>query len=138
MKTNHLNNFARIAVPYYGSLSTPPSGLARVFFMVEVDLEKKAIDGIGLHVWNPRQEPNLSSWLRQHKTDGLICSDKSSAYGVALKNEGIWVQWQQKGEVYEVVERWIQSKVTRTKEVAYESPLESGMPCTLKPIWQVG
>jgi hypothetical protein len=137
MKTNNLD-MTRIAVPYYGTLSSPPSGLARIFFLIDVNLKAKAVASIGLHVWNPKKEPNLSSWLRQQRTDGVICSDNTSPYGVALCAEGIWVQWQQNGEVYDVVERWIQNNATHSKTIVYEGPVDSGMPCTLKPLWQLG
>lgn len=96
-----------IAVPYYGSLSLPPSGLSRIFFLAEVDLERKSIVNVALQVWDPKKEPNLFVWLKQMETDGLICSDAPSNYEVALSAEGIWVQWGQEGEVQEVVQRWM-------------------------------
>lgn len=137
MKTNR-NNMARIAVPYYGALSLPPSGLSRVFFLVEVNMETRSVNNISLQVWNPKKEPNLSSWLRQLGTNGVICSDNPSQYEVALNTEGIWVQWKQEGEVHEVVERWLQSKPERGQAPVYESPAGSGVPCALKPAWQLG
>ncbi|HEX8960753.1 MAG TPA: hypothetical protein VF775_04200 [Geobacteraceae bacterium] len=136
MKTNHCPKDAtRIAVPYYGALSLPPSGLSRVFFMVEVTVGNRSVDNISLQVWNPKKEPNLSTWLRQLGTDGVICSDNPSQYEVALNSEGIWVQWKQDGEVHEVIERWLQSKPESAQKLSYESD-ESGIPCTLKPAWQ--
>lgn len=137
MKTNR-NNMTHIAVPYYGALSLPPSGLSRVFFLVEVNMETRSVNNISLQVWNPKKEPNLSSWLRQLGTNGVICSDSPSQYEVALNTEGIWVQWKQEGEVHEVVERWLQSRPERGQAPAYESPAGSGVPCTLKPAWQLG
>ncbi len=138
MKTNQRQKDAtRIAVPYYGALSLPPSGLSRVFFMVEVTVENRSVDNISLQVWNPKKEPNLSAWLRQLGTDGVICSDSPSQYEVALNGEGIWVQWKQDGEVHEVVERWLQGKHEGTQKLSYESPADSDMPCTLKPAWHL-
>lgn len=139
MKTNHQQkDTTRIAVPYYGALSLPPSGLSRVFFMVEVKMENKSVDNISLQVWNPKKEPNLSSWLRQLGANGVICSDNPSQYEVALNSEGIWVQWKQEGEVQEVVERWLQSKPESGQKLSYESPADSDIPCALKPAWQLG
>ncbi len=61
---------------------------------------------INLKVWDPKTESNLSSWLRQQKVAGLICSDNGSQYQRALDHEKIWVIWKQEGEVAEIVERW--------------------------------
>lgn len=141
MKTNHRqndSNMTRIAVPYYGALSLPPSGLSRVFFMVEVKPENKSVDNISLQVWNPKKEPNLSSWLRQLGTNGVICNDNPSQYEVALNAEGIWIQWKQEGEVHEVVERWLQSKPGGSQKPALEKPAHPAMPCALNPAWQLG
>jgi hypothetical protein len=138
MKTHHdQKDTTRIAVPYYGALSLPPSGLSRVFFMVEVSPKNKSVDNISLQVWNPKKEPNLSSWLRQLGTNGVICSDNPSQYEVALSTEGIWIQWKQEGEVHEVVERWLQSKSDVTQKLTFESPADADIPCTLKPAWQL-
>lgn len=137
MKTIRENQITRIAVPYYGALSLPPSGLSRVFFVVEVNLGAKSVDNISLQVWNPKKEPNLSSWLRQLNMNGVICSDNPSQYEVALNSEGIWVQWKQEGEVHEVVERWIQSVPDGKRTAKAEQPAEAGVACTLKPVWQL-
>ncbi len=137
MKTNRQNHLTRIAVPYYGALSLPPSGLSRVFFLVEVNLGSQSADNISLQVWNPKTEPNLSSWLRQLETDGVICSDNPSQYEAALDTEGIWIQWKQEGEVHEVIERWIQSKPKWTKTRIDESLADSVKPSALKLAWQL-
>jgi len=137
MKTNRQNNLTRIAVPYYGALSLPPSGLSRVFFLVEVNLESETADNISLQVWNPKTEPNLSSWLRQLNTDGVICSDNPSQYEIALNAEGIWVQWKQAGEVHEVVDRWIRSRPTWRETIMDENPVDSKVPWPLKPAWHM-
>lgn len=104
--------------------------------MVEVNLGSKAVDNISLQVWNPKKEPNLSCWLRQLGTEGVICSDNPSQYEVALSAEGIWVQWKQEGEVHEVVERWLQSQPDRASAFKSERPAESAA-CALKPLWQL-
>ena len=140
MNTNQQqNDIVRIAVPYYGALTLPPSGLSRVYFIVDVNRETKSIDNICLQVWNPKKEPNVSSWLRQLNTDGVICSDNPSKYEIALNTEGIWVQWKQEGEVHEVVERWIQSQLGSSPAVSHEKPQkENSVACSLKPLWQLG
>lgn len=120
-----------IAVPYYGALSLPPSGLSRIYFMVEVHLEKKAIADITLQVWDPKKEPTLFVWLRQMETDGLICCDAPSNYAVALHAEGIWVEWGQEGEVHEVVQTWMNQK---EKSRAVSKPAKvSHLPYRLEP-----
>jgi hypothetical protein len=112
---NTASDKALIAVPYYGSLSHPPSGLTRIYFLVNVDLAEMKIAELSLQVWNPKKEPNLFRWLRQVETDGVICSDSPSKYEVGLKAEGMWVQWGQEGEVHEVVHRWMRSRPDRAQ-----------------------
>jgi predicted Fe-Mo cluster-binding NifX family protein len=109
MTTKNPAYAARIAVPYYGTLSAIPSRLTRIFFLVDVDLGKNTIADLSLEVWNPERAPTLSSWLREMGTDGVICSDAHVQQTAAFIAEGIWVQSQQEGEVHEVVERWMRS-----------------------------
>jgi predicted Fe-Mo cluster-binding NifX family protein len=106
-----LHRFVQIAVPYYGILSFPPLGLARIYFVVKVDPATRTAVNIELKVWNPRQVPNLSIWLRELGIAGVICSDCGSQYQIALNNENIWVLWRQQGEVEEVVERWARGEI---------------------------
>jgi predicted Fe-Mo cluster-binding NifX family protein len=97
----------RIAVPYYGTLSLPRSGLSRVYFVADVNLSRRLISELALKVWDPKNEPNLFSWLNQEQVNGIICSDSSCQYEVALQSEGIWAMWGCTGEVSEMIDQWL-------------------------------
>lgn len=107
---NDQSHVARIAVPYYGALSLPRSGLSRVYFVADVDLVTRQFGELALRVWDPKKEPNLSSWLKQEQVNGLICSDSSCQYDVALQSEGIWAMWGCTGEVSEMIEQWLREE----------------------------
>lgn len=100
----------RIAVPYYGTLSLPRSGLSRVYFIGEVDLRNGKIGELALMVWDPKKEPNLSSWLKQEQVNGIICSDSICQYEVAFQNEGIWTKCGCAGEVSEMIDQWLRDE----------------------------
>lgn len=136
MKTQIEEDKALIAVPYYGTLSLPPSGLTRIFFLVKVDLVQMVIDNLSLQVWNPKKEPNLFRWLRQLDTNGVICSDSPSKYEIGLNAEGMWVQWGQEGEVHEVVDRWMRTKSGRSRSFTFTGS-EVSRP-RLEPAWELG
>ncbi|MBI2353825.1 MAG: hypothetical protein HYV06_02150 [Deltaproteobacteria bacterium] len=95
-----------VAVPYYGSLTLPPLGLSRLFFVAAVDTASRKVARIEIQVWDPKKEPNLSVWMRELGFSGVICSDSGSHYQIALNAENIWVLGKQEGEVAELVERW--------------------------------
>jgi hypothetical protein len=137
MKTQTEADKALIAVPYYGTLSLPPSGLTRIFFLVKVDLVQMEIDNLCLQVWNPKKEPNLFRWLRQLNTDGVICSDPPCKYEIGLNAEGMWVQWSQEGEVHEVVERWMRNESGRARNFTFKGS-ENSNPARLEPAWEMG
>ncbi|HEU0265342.1 MAG TPA: hypothetical protein VFR01_06400 [Geobacterales bacterium] len=120
----------RVAVPYYGSLSAPPLGLARLYFVAEVDSESRSVMDVSLQVWDPKSERNLSVWLREQGIEGIICSDRNSPYQVALKKVNIWVLWQQEGEVVDLVERWARGDVRQSvaEDAELSSPLPSRQP----------
>lgn len=127
-----------IAVPYYGTLSLPPSGLTRIYFMAEVDVERRTIVKISLQVWDPKKEPNLFVWLGQMETNGLICSDAPSNYAIALHAEGIWVQWGQDGEVHEVIENWMHGPKDQAKALSSRTSDPSRSAYTMEPVWDAG
>jgi predicted Fe-Mo cluster-binding NifX family protein len=106
MSTQQINNSILVAVPYYGSLSLPPLGLSRLFFVAEVDAASSKVGLMEIQVWDPKKEPNLSVWMRKQGFSGVICSDSCSHYQVALNAENIWLMGKQEGEAAEVVERW--------------------------------
>ena len=99
-------NTILVAVPYYGSLSLPPLGLSRLFFVAPVDTQSSKVGRIEIQVWDPKKEPNLSVWMRKQGFSGVICSDSGSHYQVALNAENIWLVGRQEGEAAELVERW--------------------------------
>lgn len=137
MKTQRHEDKTLIAVPYYGTLSLPPSGLVRVFFLVKVDLVESVITSLSLQVWNPKKEPNLFRWLGQMETDGVICSDSPSKYEAGLNAEGMWVQWGQEGEVYEVVDRWLRNRSDRPRTSTFKSSEVSRVTAALEPAWEL-
>jgi predicted Fe-Mo cluster-binding NifX family protein len=106
----HRQEVVRVAVPYYGTLSLPRSGLSRVYFVADVDLQSRQIGELTLKVWDPKKEPNLSSWLKQEEVNGIICSDSCCQYGVALQSEGIWASWGRTGEVSEMIDQWLKDE----------------------------
>ncbi|MDO9067307.1 MAG: hypothetical protein Q7W05_02490 [Deltaproteobacteria bacterium] len=106
MNEQQVNNTVHVAVPYYGSLTLPPLGLSRLFFVAGVDTESNKVGRIEIQVWDPRKEPNLSTWMRIQGFSGVICSDSGSHYQAALKAENIWLLGNQEGEAAELLERW--------------------------------
>ncbi|HEY4744169.1 MAG TPA: hypothetical protein VIH45_05880 [Desulfuromonadaceae bacterium] len=100
-----------VAVPYYGTLTLPPLGLSRLFFVATVDIAARKAISIELQVWDPKKEANLSVWLRGLGVSGVMCSDSRSPYEIALNAENIWVLWNQEGEANELVERWARGEI---------------------------
>ncbi len=117
-----VHRLVKIAVPYYGTLSLPPLGLARIYFVAKVDPATRTAVNIELKVWNPKQKPNLSIWLRELGIAGVICSDSGSQYQIALNSENIWVLWRQQGEVEEVVERWARGEIEAPAAFKCQNP----------------
>ncbi len=118
-----LHRFIQIAVPYHGTFSFSPLGLARIYFVAKVDPATRTAVSIKLKIWNPRQMPNLSTWLRELGIAGVICSDSDSQYQIALNSETIWVLWRQQGEVEEVIERWARDEIEPGTSVVITSSL---------------
>lgn len=106
MSAHRSNQTVLVAVPYYGTLTLPPLGLSRVFFIATVDIAANKASNIELQVWDPKKEANLSVWMRGLGISGVMCSDSRSPYQIALNAENIWVLWEQEGEVNDLVERW--------------------------------
>ena len=106
MSTQQITKTILVAVPYYGSLSLPPLGLSRLFFVALLDTASSKVGGMEIQVWDPKKEPNLSVWMRKQGFSGVICSDSDSHYKVALNAENIWLMGRQEGEAAELVERW--------------------------------
>jgi predicted Fe-Mo cluster-binding NifX family protein len=106
MSEHQINNSILVAVPYYGSLTLPPLGLSRLFFVAFVDTGSNKVERMEIQVWDPWKDLNLSAWMRKQGFSGVICSDSGSHYQVALNAENIWLMGNQEGEAAELVERW--------------------------------
>jgi|GEM_PF-710001 len=133
MNTNHEQNIkTSIAIPYYGSLCLPPSGLERIYFVADIDSRSKSVDSMKLKVWNPRKEPDISRWLKEQGVAGVICNDSTTPSHVALDSEGIWVIFQQEGEAADLAERWARGEIARTGVYGCGQPKVQGTVATLQ------
>ena len=112
-----------VAVPYYGTLTLPPLGLSRVFFIATVDVATRKVTNNELQVWDPKNEPNLSVWMRELGVSGVVCSDNGSSYQAAFNFENIWVLWKQEGEATELVERWAAGEFNNLEEYRCGEPI---------------
>lgn len=54
----------RMAIPYYGKLLRPETGLERVYFQIEVDPSIEQEHPWTLQVWNPLKT-GLCGWLKK-------------------------------------------------------------------------
>lgn len=131
MNTQQINNTIHVAVPYYGSLSLPPLGLSRLFFVASVDTSSNKVGRIEIQVWDPKKEPNLSVWMSKQGFSGVICSDSGSHYQVALNAENIWLVGNQEGEATELVERWAAGALDESNSCRLGEKLKSW--CGLQP-----
>jgi len=131
MNTQQINNPILVAVPYYGSLSLPPLGLSRLFFVAAVDTASRKVGKIEIQVWDPKKEPNLSVWMRTQGFSGVICSDSDPHYQVALNAENIWLLGNQKGEAAELVEGWAAGALGESGSCNLSEQLKSW--CGLQP-----
>lgn len=131
MNAQQITNSMLVAVPYYGSLTLPPLGLSRLFFVAVVDTASKKVGRIDIQVWDPRNEPNLSVWMRQQGFSGVICSDSGYHYQVALNAENIWLVGNQEGEAAELVERWATGALCESNSNRLGEQLKSW--CGLQP-----
>lgn len=132
MNANHEQNIkTRIAIPYYGTLCLPPSGLERIYFVADIAPGSSSVDGMKLKVWNPRKEPDLSRWFREQGVAGVICNDSTTPSHVALDAEGIWVILRQDGEAAELAERWARGEIARGAYGSAQSNAQEMVP-TLK------
>lgn len=129
--STQIKNTILVAVPYYGSLSLPPLGLSRLFFVALVDTVSSKVGGMEIQVWDPKTEPNLSVWMRKQGFSGVICSDSGSHYEVALNAENIWLMGKQEGEAAELVERWAAGVLHESESRSLGEQLKSW--CGLQP-----
>jgi hypothetical protein len=103
----------RVAVPYYGTLMRPGVGLEHLYFLVDVDRESGTFQKPKLEVWNPRECRQVARWLQQSGATGLLCSDYHPAFEEMLHKDGLWVRWQQQGDLPEVIGRWSREGAAR-------------------------
>lgn len=106
MKNRKVTCPTRVAVPYYGTLLRPGVGLEHLYFLVDVDQDSGRFTHPQLGVWNPKECRQIGKWLRQSGASGLICSDYHPAYEDQLHKDGLWVRWQQQGDLPDVIGRW--------------------------------
>jgi hypothetical protein len=108
MKTVHTKETRiRIAVPYYGALLHPQSGIATIYFIAHVDTGSRQILGLQMRVWDASRQPHLSLWLLQQEVCGLICLETKSPYVARLQHEGVWVHFGQNRDADEMVTDWL-------------------------------
>jgi hypothetical protein len=132
MSTEQTTKNILVAVPYYGSLSLPPLGLSRLFFVAAVDTASRKVGRVEIQVWDPKKEPNLSVWMRTQGFSGVICSDSGSHYKVALNAQNIWLLGNHEGEAAELVERWAAGALDERNSCSLGDQLKSW--CGLQPL----
>ncbi len=84
---------AKIAIPYYGSLTHPSTGFERVYFIVEQDENQAGrCKNISIGIWNSAEKPLLPSWFNDLGVQSLVCqTDPEANLLENLKNAGIKV-----------------------------------------------
>jgi len=97
----------RIAVPYYGQLVRPGVGIEKIYFIAEIKPSSRELRHITLRVWNPHEESDLAEWLMKKRVSGVMCSDTTLKSHFDFAAVGIWVMGGQKGEVAEIIRRWV-------------------------------
>ena len=95
----------RIAVPYYGNLTDPRTGLANLFFLANTRGEQS----LELSVWDVEKHPRLADWFRAERVSGLLCREKDHHQMRELQKEGIWVVGGGIGEAEEIFADWLVS-----------------------------
>ena len=65
---------AKIAIPYYGSLTHPATGFERIYFIVEQDETTSGIfRNVSIGIWNASEKPLLPAWFRDLGVEALVC-----------------------------------------------------------------
>jgi predicted Fe-Mo cluster-binding NifX family protein len=113
MKGKEKNPF-RVAIPCYGTRVLPRFGLAREFYFAEVDQQAKKVVDLKRKEWNPYFDPQMVRWLRNHNISGVLCGGIHPRFQMALMFDGIWILWGFRGEVVEILEKWLSGEVTGT------------------------
>ncbi len=88
---------AKIAVPYYGSLTHPNTGFERIYFIVEQDENHSgAYKNVSIGIWNASEKPVLPAWLRDLGVQSLVCQtaieenilNTMKSAGIKVLNDG--------------------------------------------------
>ena len=113
----------RIAIPFNGKRIMPRFGLAREFFLVEIDTEKH-LSALRPCRWEPRTEPSVGLWLRGLGADGVVCDGIHPRFQTVLEAEGLWVIQGAWGEIDEVLGRLLAGtlSVPPEKSPGYRAP----------------
>ncbi len=98
----------RVAVPYYGTLTHPQTGMASIFFLADVDIKAQKTLALQMRVWNCGRQPELATWLKEQNVVGVLCRDRRNPYLSSLKNNGLWIHSDEvTADAEEMVARWI-------------------------------
>jgi predicted Fe-Mo cluster-binding NifX family protein len=93
----------RIAIPCNGKRIMPRFGLARDFFLVDINRDR--VSNLRYCRWEPSTEPSVARWLQGQDAEGVVCDGIHPRFQTALKAEGLWVLWGAWGEIDEVLNR---------------------------------
>lgn len=103
----------RLALPCYENRVLPRFGMARSFVFADIDRDKKQITAITARAWEPLEIADLPTWLRHCHVDGVLCCGIHPRFQIAIEAKGMWVTWGFRGEIEEVLERWLRTGVRR-------------------------
>jgi len=109
-----VKHWLSVAVPCYGNRVLPRFGQAREFFFAEVDPGDGILYKLQRASWDLYQEPQLARWLKRVGIDAVLCGGIHPRFQLALHAEGIQVVWGFRGEVEEVLQRWLKEKRSPT------------------------
>lgn len=94
-----------VAVPYYGSLIRPHSGLETLYLMAEVNRATGTVETLNVRVWNTIENPDLPGWLKAEGIEAIICEDFQPKLEKSFQDRGVSTCWNHKGEMEEAVLR---------------------------------
>ncbi len=95
-----------IAIPYYHRLVLPLSGLARLFFIVQVDPAANQAVSCQLATFDP-QERSFGDWLDANRVVGLLSGDAPGWLLGELAGRRIWHRQVPAGEPLQIVMCWL-------------------------------
>lgn len=107
----------RIAIPRYGQRIMPRFGLARQFYLVTADRHKQQVEARVQHQWDPNKNPSVARWLKELGASGVICDGIHPRFQMALKTEGLWVLGGVWGEIGDILDRWLNGRLTASNDL---------------------